>query len=1382
VANINDNAPTTGNPYLDSLIWGGSWVPDGDDPPGGVHISYYYASGLDPFNSFTFAWSQREIDAFDLSFQLYENVANINFVQVFNESDADILERLTTGNHLYLDGALGAHEVPDPTFWSEALFGYYNVEHDSWNNLAQGGYGFITVIHELGHALGLAHPHDGGDEDFQAFPGVTPNNTADTGDFGLNQGIWTTMTYNDGWNVLPGVYPSYGYQGTPMAFDIAALQALYGANTTYNTGDDVYALPGMNASGTFWSCIWDAGGIDEISADGLSGACKINLNDATLQVGDPNAGGFVSSMVGIRGGFTIANTAEIENATGGKGNDTLTGNELDNLLTGNAGNDSLIGWLGADTLDGGLGTDRMSGGDGDDLYWATVAGDVAVELAAGGNDTVKSFATYTLGAEVEILELQGALMVNGTGNTLDNLLIGNSAANILDGKTGADTMQGGEGGDTYIVDQEADEADEGGGDGTDTVKSSAASYKLGSDIENLLLTGKAIAGDGNLLANIIIGTAVGNELSGNAGNDSLSGGSGNDTLDGGDDADTLDGGLGSDEYSGGAGDDLYKVDTGDVIAAGADDGVDTVESLITFTLGGDQENLTLAGTGALKATGNAGKNVLTGNAGANILEGLADADTLIGGGGNDTYVIDSSSDEVTEADKGGTDTVKSSQSFLLSDFVEKLELTGSGDIDGSGNGLGNVIVGNLGDNGLFGLAGNDTLTGGDGDDLLDGGDANDAMTGGNGNDVYVVGSTSDKVTESSAAGGNDTVESGVTYTLGMHLESLVLTAGDTKGTGNTLANLIIGSAGKNILCGKSSADTMRGGDGDDTYIVDLFDEIDETGADGEDTIQIAASFDLLAPIISVLGTIENLTLTGTGAFAGAGSGLDNAITGNSGANTLSGFAGNDTIDGGGGNDTMIGGDGDDTYGISSAKDVVQEDPGKGTDAIRATIAIDLNLGIYDGIENVVLTGAGALKAIGDDADNELAGNDGGNLLIGGIGLDTLTGGKGNDTLDGDVVGDDTDSLAGGLGNDTYLVDKLGDIVTEGAGEGTDTVRSAVSGYALTANVENLVLLAGVASGAGNDLKNVLTGNDLANTLDGGLLVDTLSGGKGDDTYHVDELEDVVKEAAGGGVDTVHSTAAAYTLGVNVENLTLDAGGISGTGNTLNNILRGNSGDNTLSGGAGKDRMIGRSGDDTYVVDNAGDVVDEDSGGGGSDRVLSSIAFSLESLAVEGNVEHLTLAGAAAISGTGNQLANVITGNAGANTLSGQVGNDTLDGGGGNDNLIGGAGDDQIDVATGNDTVRYTTALDGHDLITNFDGNASGGQDVLNLDALFDSLGVVAADRAGRVNIGPLVGSSVDIQADVSVAGDPANVVTVATLNLANPADLITVGPDVVLGT
>jgi hypothetical protein len=198
-----------------------------------------------------------------------------------------------------------------------------------------------------------------------------------------------------------------------------------------------------------------------------------------------------------------------------------------------------------------------------------------------------------------------------------------------------------------------------------------------------------------------------------------------------------------------------------------------------------------------------------------------------------------------------------------------------------------------------------------------------------------------------------------------------------------------------------------------------------------------------------------------------------------------------------------------------------------------------------------------------------------------------------------------------------------------------------------------------------------------------------------------------------------------------------------------------------------------------VIGAAGDKVDESGGDiADIDEVRSAVTFNLTAngTTVFSDIEKLTLTGTGAISGAGNGLANEIDGNVAANTLSGLDGNDTLDGGGGNDTLIGGAGDDQIDAAVGNDTVRYASILDGHDVVDNFDGDALGGQDLFNLDALFDSLGVATANRGTRVFIDDQ-GTAVDVRIDTD--GDTVFDLTAATLNTA---DDVTVGQDVIVGT
>jgi Ca2+-binding RTX toxin-like protein len=733
---------------------------------------------------------------------------------------------------------------------------------------------------------------------------------------------------------------------------------------------------------------------------------------------------------------------------------------------------------------------------------------------------------------------------------------------------------------------------------------------------------------------------------------------------------------------------------GDVVVEDANEGTDTVQSSISYILGSDVENLTLTGTADIDATGNAANNVLTGNAGNNLLDGGAGDDTMIGGAGDDTYVVDAAGDVVTEGTNAGTDTVLSSISYTLGSNVENLTLTGSDDINATGNTLANTLTGNSGAN------------------VLSGGTGDDTMIGGAGDDTYVVNAAGDTVVEAFNED-TDTVQSSVSYTLSANVENLTLTGtSGINATGNELDNILTGNTGSNILSGGAGNDTMIGGVGNDTYVVDAVgDVVTELSGQGTDTVQSSISY--------VLGAnLENLTLTGT----------DNIdATGNAANNTLTGNAGNNVLDGGAGSDTMAGGAGDDTYVVDSVSDTVTEGTNAGIDTVMSALSYTLG----SNVENLTLTGTGDLNATGNTLDNTLVGNSGNN---------TLSGGTGND------------AMSGGAGDDIYIVDAAGDTVTEGSNQGTDTVQASVS-FTLSTNVENLTLTGSDDINAtGNTLNNTLTGNSGNNVLDGGTGNDTMIGGTGDDIYVVNAAGDTIIENANEGTDTVQSSIT-YTLGDNLENLTLTGSGINATGNSLDNVLIGGSGANvlsggagndTLDGGAGNDTMIGGTGDDTYVVNAAGDTVTENASEG-TDTVQSGVTYALGA-----NVENLTLTGSGNFDGTGNALDNALTGNARNNVLDGGDGNDTLTGGGGADTLTGGVGDDTFIYMRGDgsdsidggtswlDTVQFDQSAGSMQFGTDWTLNLTSGsivsQNAGELILSNDADGIISVNDGAQINV------------------------------------------------
>jgi Ca2+-binding RTX toxin-like protein len=303
--------------------------------------------------------------------------------------------------------------------------------------------------------------------------------------------------------------------------------------------------------------------------------------------------------------------------------------------------------------------------------------------------------------------------------------------------------------------------------------------------------------------------------------------------------DRLDGGAGNDTLVGGGGDDAYLVDSSlDVVTELANEGLDSVQSTVSYTLSTNVENLTLTGTGVVNGTGNSVDNLLVGNgvnntltggAGNDVLDGGLGNDTLLGGAGNDTYVVNVTTDVVIELASEGTDTIQSAVAWTLGSNVENLTLTGSAVINGTGNTLDNLLIGNGANNTLTGAAGNDTL---------DGGLGNDTLVGGIGNDTYVVNVTTDVVTEN-ASEGTDTVQSTVAWTLSTNLENLTLVgAGVVNCTGNASNNVLVGNSANNILTGLAGTDQLDGAAGNDTLNGGVAADIYQFARGyGQDTVQ-----------------------------------------------------------------------------------------------------------------------------------------------------------------------------------------------------------------------------------------------------------------------------------------------------------------------------------------------------------------------------------------------------------------------------------------------------------------------------------------------------------------------------------------------------------------
>ncbi|MEZ0261391.1 MAG: M10 family metallopeptidase C-terminal domain-containing protein [Alphaproteobacteria bacterium] len=517
--------------YVSALNSGYVWA----NNKTGVTLTYtfwnslpsYYSSYDDEARSFQPFTAAMKDAVRDVLAQV-SSICNITFQEVAPSSSAQLGYA-----QAYLGSGTAAWAYyPGTTFggdvWSNNL---YDDSHD----VAHGDFGFATLLHETGHALGLKHSFEGSSRLIGA---------EDTSRY-------TVMSYTDVFNA-----ESY------MLYDIAALQHLYGANMTYHAGNDTYAL----LSGHAYT-IWDAGGADTLDGSAMTGGLKLNLN----------AGKF--SSVGLTDNIAIAYNVTIENANGGSGSDTIWDNTAGNTIRGNGGNDTIYGGAGNDYFDGGLGTDTLIYTVAQTSFTFTLVDSVTLLAVSTtmGSDTWTNFESFSFSngvfsfAQLEAMAGSGdtdpnpdpdpdpppatgdlvltgdayanALMGDTGNDTLNGLggsdtLRGMDGSDLLDGGFGTDRMFGGFGDDVYYADLRGDAMTELAGQGTDTVHAFYG-LTLALNIENLVLEGTVLNGTGNGLNNALTGNASGNFLYGVNGDDVLDGGLGNDTLTGGRGADTF---------------------------------------------------------------------------------------------------------------------------------------------------------------------------------------------------------------------------------------------------------------------------------------------------------------------------------------------------------------------------------------------------------------------------------------------------------------------------------------------------------------------------------------------------------------------------------------------------------------------------------------------------------------------------------------------------------------------------------------------------------------------------------------------------------------------------------------------------------------------------
>ncbi len=900
-------------------------------------VPSYYAADAAERNGFS-SFNQQQMDAARVILDHVETFANITFSETSSINQAEI-----TWANATLPSGTGAWAYYPSTYWDIGGDIWINNRYASQLTPNEGNYAYFTMIHELGHALGLAHPHD-----HEAHTDLPPDE---------ENRQYTVMSYNG----VPGngsVEPI-----TFQLYDIATLQHLYGANMSHATGDDVYDFSNLN---DVIQTIWDAGGFDTFDASGETGRVLIDLNEGAFS----SIGTYGGSSLMVNN-IAIAFNVTIEAAKGGSGNDTLVGNGVSNVLDGGAGNDTLTGGGSADTfVFGGLfgadtvvdfedGLDVLDLGsagftilelsisyDASGAQVASDAGSIQLDGVASG---VLDINDLDLGTHVVDLTLAGGANADSLAGSLgDDVITAGAGNDTLNGAAGMDQLIGGAGNDTLTGGGDADRFIFGTGFGADTV----IDFENGLDLLDLEGTGltfadlsisydgaganvSSVEGTIQLLgvasgvldeSDFVLGTGGGDTgggdtgggdtgggdtggggdqdpdqtITGTSGPDTLEGGSGNDTINGGLHNDTLIGNAGNDSLNGSYGNDTLIGGAGDDLLNGSR-GIDWADytsaaSGILLDLGAGTASDGDGGTDTLNSiervrgsdhadqlTGSVGADWLVGGAGDDLLNGAGGNDRLWGEAGADTFVFETNwGDDKVEDFEDGVDSVDLSATGLaFTDLVINYDGAGANVLSSQGTiqFLG-VADGTLDETDFVFTAGGDTGGGDTG-----GGDTGGGDTGGGDPDPdqTITGTSGADTLEGGS--GNDTINGG------QHNDTLIGNAGNDSLYGSYGNDTLIGGAGDDFLAGGRGSDWADYTGAASGAVVDLGAGTASDGDGGTDT----------------LVSIERVR----------GSDDADQLLGNSSANSLAGGAGADLLNGAGGNDRLWGDAGADTFVFDS---------------------------------------------------------------------------------------------------------------------------------------------------------------------------------------------------------------------------------------------------------------------------------------------------------------------------------------------------------------------------------------------------------------------------------------------------------------------------------